>query len=74
MNSYIIEYEHNGAREEAYLYAESFEQAREKLRSLCITSKIDWVLLERIPIKDKDARDLINACGETKAILKRIKK
>lgn len=74
MNSYIIDYEHKGVKEEAYLYADSFEEAREKLKSLSSSASINWVLLERIPIKDKDARDFINACGETKAIMKRLKK
>lgn len=70
MNTYIINYEHNGRQEDAYLYANSFDEAREKLKSLSITGVINWELLERREVKDQDANDYIEATKWTIAAIR----
>lgn len=70
MNTYIVNYTHNGKSEDAYLYANSFDEARQKLESLGKTGSVNWELLERKPVLDEDANDYIEAAQHTIAAIR----
>lgn len=65
MNTYIINYLHKGVIQDAYMYANSFDEAKEKFQSMCKTGEINWELLERKVIQDKDVNDYVEAAGKT---------
>lgn len=70
MNTYIINYQHNNRQEDAYLYANSFEEAHQKFQSMCNSGQVNWELLERAPVKDEDAKSYIEAAQHTIAAIR----
>jgi hypothetical protein len=74
MNTYIITYKHNGQEEDGYIYADSFEGARQKFQSICSSGIVDWELIEHIPVTDSDADLFIESLQKTKQVIRAIKK